>query len=42
MCRGGQAWDGEIILRHDFEGGGSYEYRLVTWENEPRIAFRWN
>ena len=42
MPRGGQAWDGKVILRHDFEGGGSYEYRLVTWENEPRIAIRWN
>lgn len=42
MPRGGQAWDGQVILRHDFEGGGSYEYRLVTWEGQPRIAFRWN
>ncbi len=43
MCRGGQAWDGKVILKYDgFKGGGSYEYRLVRWRNQPRIAIRWN
>lgn len=42
MPRGGQAWDGEIIKAHHFNGGGSYEYRLVTWGGQPRIAIRWN
>ena len=42
MPRGGQAWDGQIIRTHHFNGGGSYEYRLVTWEGQPRIAIRWN
>ena len=42
MPRGGQAWDGEVIHAHQFNGGGGYEYRLVAWEDQPRIAIRWN
>ena len=42
MPRGGQAWHGQVIKTHAINGGGSYEYRRVTWEGQPRIAFRWN
>lgn len=42
MPRGGQAWGGEVIHAHHFDGGGSYEYRLVAWEGQPRISIRWN
>ena len=42
MPRGGQACGGEIIKTHHFNGGGSYEYRLVTWQGQRRIGFRWN
>ena len=41
MPRGGKAWDGEVIAQRVSPTGETYEYRLVRWEEEPRIGFRW-
>ena len=41
MPVGGQAWGGEVIFKENVLTGGSYDYRLVKWENQPRIGFRW-
>ena len=38
---GGQAWDGQVIFQGSAPAGAAYEYRLVRWEEQRRIGFRW-
>ena len=41
MPAGGKALDGDVIFHGVAAHGAAYEYRLVCWEDQPRIGFRW-